>query len=161
MSVCDSSVAGWPQLALGLLTTLTEQLALTPEDMFQDAMTSDNFLRSALASLARSSTAASAPEKLRSAGLQLRSYVQSRFTLHLSPTSSADSLEDAPVVVDDLDAAQEAGTSDAPDALGGSSADSETAAQPAALPQAQLPAERAEPQHAAARMDWMLPAAAT
>jgi hypothetical protein len=143
--VCDASEPEWTQLALGLVSALTQQLALTPEDMFHDAMTSDNFLAPALSALARSATAAGAPSALHAAGLQLRQYAQSRFALSLSPSSSASSLEDEPVVVTD-DTAER--TSPSADAMGEADA--------AGVPprEADVAAAEGEP----LRMTWMLPA---
>jgi hypothetical protein len=131
-----------------LVSTLTHQLALTPEDMFHDAMTSDNFMRPALAALARSATAPSSPAALRDAGAELREFVRSRFALHLSPSSSVESLEDAPAVVEGDEAASacEAEPAD----VGGADAVAGTCL----LPSGGSAHTAAELQ----RMDWMLPA---
>ncbi len=144
--MCDASAPEWTHLALGLVSALTQQLALTPEDLFHDAMTSDNFLAPALSALARSATAAGAPSALHAAGLQLRQYAQSRFALCLSPSSSASSLEDEPVVVTDDTAERTSPSND--DAMGEADA--------AGVPPREADAATAE--GGPLRMTWMLPA---
>jgi hypothetical protein len=148
--VCDEHAAAWPQLALGLVSTLTHQLALTPEDMFHDAMTSDNFMRPALASLARSATAPSSPAALRNAGAELREFVRSRFALHLSPSSSVESLEDAPAVVEGDEAASPCEAEPTDEPVGGAEAVAGTCLLP--------PGGGAHTAAELQRMDWMLPA---
>jgi hypothetical protein len=150
VSMCDENAGAWPQLALGVVSALTQQLALTPEDMFHDAMTSDNFMRPALASLARSSTAPSSPSGLRDAGAQLREFVCSRFAVHLSPSASAESLEDAPAVVEGDEAASALEAEPSVIFVAGAAADT------CVLPSGTV-VRTAELQ----RMDWMLPAPAT
>lgn len=81
---------------------LMQQLALTPEDLFEDALTSDNFLRKTLASLARSAASPAVPAELREAGVQLQNLVSSRFSLRISPAASSESADDEqPVVVEE------------------------------------------------------------
>ena len=92
------------KVAQGTLRVLMQQLALTPEDLFEDALTSDNFLRKTLAMLARSAASTAASPELRDAGVQLQDLVRSRFSLRISPTASAASLDDddeQPVIVDE------------------------------------------------------------
>ena len=94
------------KVAQGTLRVLMQQLALTPEDLFEDAITSDNFLRKTLAMLARSAASTAASPELRDAGVQLQDLVRSRFSLRISPTASAGSLDDddeQPVIVDERD----------------------------------------------------------
>jgi hypothetical protein len=122
------------KVAQGTLRVLMQQLALTPEDLFQDALTSDNFLRKALVMLARSAASTAASAELRDAGVELQNLVSSRFSLHISPTASAGSLDDddeQPVIVDEDEAAH---------------ADSEEAAA-----EVGIAGEQGE------RMSWMLP----
>ena len=118
-----------------------QQLSLTPEDLFEDALTSDNFLRKTLASLARSAASTAASAELRDAGVELQNLVSSRFSLRISPTASAGSLDDddeQPVIVDELDEAH------------GARGDSEEAAAEVASFQEGTEYER---------MTWMLPSA--
>jgi hypothetical protein len=127
------------EVAQGTLRVLMQQLALTPEDLFEDALTSDNFLRKTLALLARSAASTAASAELRDAGVQLQNMVSSRFSLRISPTASVESLDDddeQPVIVYDHDEA------------GAAHAESEEAA-------AELIA--AAEAHASERMNWMLP----
>ena len=104
IAVCTERTPAWIEVAQGTLRVLMQQLALTPEDLFEDALTSDNFLRKTLALLARSAASTAASAELRDAGVQLQNLVSSRFSLHISPTASAGSLDDddeQPVVVDE------------------------------------------------------------
>ena len=94
------------KIAQGTLRVLMQQLALTPEDLFEDALTSDNFLRKTLVMLARSAASTAASAELRDSGVQLQDLVRSRFSLSISPTASAGSLDDddeQPVIVDERD----------------------------------------------------------
>lgn len=104
VSACDETAVAWATLALGVVTTLTHQLALVPEDFFEDALTSDNFLLPSLSALARRAQSPSAPQPLRDAGRDLQLYVRSRFTLDLSLSSEPESPDDAPAVVQSVDA---------------------------------------------------------
>jgi A1 cistron-splicing factor AAR2 len=138
VAACTERTLAWTEVAQGTLRVLMQQLALTPEDLFEDALTSDNFLRKTLALLARSAASTAASAELRDAGVELQNLVSSRFSLHISPTASAGSLDDddeQPVIVDETDAAH---------------ADSEEAA-----------AEACTEEHAGRvsgeRMTWMLP----
>ena len=103
---CTERTPTWMKVAQGTLRVLMQQLALTPEDLFEDALTSDNFLRKTLAMLARSAASTAASPELRDAGVQLQDLVRSRFSLRISPTASAASLDDddeQPVIVDERD----------------------------------------------------------
>ena len=108
VATCSERTPAWMEVARGTLRVLLQQLALTPEDLFEDALTSDNFLRKTLALLARSAASTSASAELRDAGVQLQNLVRSRFSLRISPTASAGSLDDddeQPVIVDERDEA--------------------------------------------------------
>ena len=126
------------KVAQGTLRVLMQQLALTPEDLFEDALTSDNFLRKTLAMLARSAASTAASAELRDAGVQLQDLVRSRFSLRISPTASAGSLDDddeQPVVVDEREELHTALDDEEPASEGGTSGGQEHE-----------------------RMSWMLPA---
>eukprot|EP00928_Gymnodinium_smaydae_P048653 TRINITY_DN32551_c0_g1_i1.p1 TRINITY_DN32551_c0_g1~~TRINITY_DN32551_c0_g1_i1.p1 ORF type:complete len:431 (+),score=86.71 TRINITY_DN32551_c0_g1_i1:54-1295(+) len=95
---CESAVSARPEMFAELLRAFFAQLSQAPSDLFEDDLTSGNFLGGCAISLLDVCDTEASPPKLRKRCSKLRELVQEKFGI------STDDLalmgEDAPVVVD-------------------------------------------------------------
>ncbi len=102
---CEAALAAMPRFYCRLLVLLRAQLALAPDDFFDDPVSEDNFLRTALATLSENAEAAHAaaplPPELRAELDQLWTFLGKQFGLSEGQLRlSAMDDDDEPVVVD-------------------------------------------------------------